>query len=89
MCPSCGNLRSVCSDPSIDWHPRTSVCYAAATREWGRRILEKRHEKAKTPATALGPLDGKSVFVTEDPPTPEEDEFATPIGEPGTIVLLS
>lgn len=87
MCTSCGNLRSVCSDPSIDWHPRTTVCWASGTREWGRRILEKRYEKSEFPTDALTPLDGRAVYVTEVAPPLEEDEFADLPGEGGAIVL--
>ena len=74
VCPSCGNLRSECSDPSIDWHPHTSVCYATATREWGIRKLQEKHKNVEPSSNALHPLDGVSVYVATVPP--EDDEFA-------------
>lgn len=88
MCSSCGNLRSVCSDPLIDWHPRTTVCWATATREWGKRVLEKRYEKSDFPTDSLTPLDGRAVYVSEIEPAPEEDEFADVPADSGTIELL-
>lgn len=72
---SCGNLRSVCSDPDVDWHPRTSVCYATAAIEWGRRRLDEKwaNKKAEDGAT---PLDGVGIYATEQAPDPSADEFA-------------
>lgn len=65
MC-SCGNLRSVCSDPSIDWHPQTSVCYASASVAWGQRRLREKHPKVPDgKSESLHPLDGVSVWVTD------------------------
>lgn len=75
VCPSCGNLRSVCSDPSIDWHPRTTVCYWAAAVEWGRRQYEKKYGNEKT-ALGATPLDGIGIYATDQAPPLGEDEFA-------------
>lgn len=74
VCPSCGNLRSECSDPSIDWHPRKSVCWASASRQWGARRLGEKYRTKKVDPGALHPLDGVSVWVSQV--EPEEDEFA-------------
>ena len=74
VCPSCGNLRSVCSDPARDWHPHESVCWPTATREWGVRRLQAKHEKVEVSDDALHPLDGVSVWVADEPP--EDDPFA-------------
>lgn len=76
VCRSCGNLRSVCSDPSIDHHPRTSVCWPTATREWAKRRLQETYKDEKPASVQLHPLDGLSVYTTEIPPPPDEDEFA-------------
>lgn len=75
MCPSCGRLRSICSDPSIDWHPRMSVCYPSAAIEWGQRRLEKKWGSEKAPDGAT-PLDGVGIWVTDEAPDPAVDEFA-------------
>jgi hypothetical protein len=77
VCPRCGNLRSECSDPTIDWHPHESVCWASATRDWGMRVLRDKHETKKPGAAALHPLDGVTVFVSQQEPE-GDDPFAGP-----------
>lgn len=76
VCSQCGNLRSECSDPSIDWHPRTGVCWASATRMWAKDLLDKHHSKDEIPEGALHPLLGKWVWVSQIAPPEDEDEFA-------------
>ena len=76
VCPSCGNLRSECSDPAVDWHPRTSTCWATASREWGIRVLRERHKNAKDDKGSLHPLEGVSAWVSQVPPPEGQDEFA-------------
>lgn len=73
MCPSCGNLRSECSDPTRDWHPHTTVCWATATRDWGARRLAEKHKHADLADDALHPLDGVSIFAAPFPP--DVDDF--------------
>ncbi|GEB17220.1 hypothetical protein GUY44_11910 [Pimelobacter simplex] len=75
VCPSCGNLRSTCSDPTIDWHPRTSVCYATAAVQWGQRRLQKKWGD-KAAEDGASPLDGVAIYATDQAPEPSEDEFA-------------
>lgn len=76
VCKRCGNLISVCSDPTRDWHPRESTCYPTATREWGLRVLgERRPEKPST--EGLHDNDGVAVWVSEEPiPEGDPDPFA-------------
>lgn len=68
---SCGNLRSVCSDPDVDWHPQESVCWASATRQWGVRRLQEQHKGFDYEARddrgepLMSPLDGVSVWVSD------------------------
>lgn len=67
---SCGNLRSVCSDPARDWHPQESTCWVAATREWGVRRVQDRHKNFDYQLRVdgelmMGPLDGVSVWVSD------------------------
>lgn len=76
VCRKCGNLRSVCSDPAVDWHPHSDTCYATATAEWGIRRLQAKHEKEQRDGAGLHPLDGVSVFTSQFAPAPEADEFA-------------
>jgi hypothetical protein len=71
ICGRCGNLRSVCSDASIDWHPQESVCYPTGTREWGVRRVQAKHKNFKPDATdergelLMSPLDGLTVWVSD------------------------
>lgn len=71
ICARCGNLRSLCSDPAIDWHPQESVCWVTATQEWGWRRLHNKHKDFKTDTLddrgepPMSPLDGLSVWVTD------------------------
>lgn len=76
VCPRCGNLRAECENPDLDWHPRTSVCWAMATEEWAGRRLQARHEGEKVSDDALHPLDGRWVWVSTVAPAEGEDEFA-------------
>lgn len=76
VCSSCGNLRSVCSDPNIDWHPRISTCYATASREWGDRRLAEKYKDWKSDSVHDHPLDGVTVWVSQEPPSEDEDEFS-------------
>lgn len=75
VCSSCGNLRSVCSNPAVDWYPQRDVCYATAAREMTWRRLERKHEKndrAKA-LTQAHPFDGLSVWVSSENLTPDDD----------------
>ena len=74
VCPNCGNLRSVCSDPSIDWHPHTSTCWAGATRDWGVRRFQEKHKDEPFEPTKIHSTEGVSIWVSQTPP--EVDEFA-------------
>lgn len=76
VCPQCGNLRSECSDPTIDWHPRSSVCWATASREWGERVLRKKHEKEQVEDNQLDYMAGRWVWVSTIAPDFDKDEFA-------------
>lgn len=66
VCRQCGNLRSECSDPDVDWHPQESVCWATATRDWGIRVLADRHKDEKPGIDAIHPLDGVTVWTSRD-----------------------
>lgn len=76
ICRQCGNLRSECSDPAIDWHPRTTVCWASASTQLALRYVNDKHGKTERSPNALHPTDGLSVFVSQVPPAEDEDEFA-------------
>lgn len=76
MCPSCGNLRSVCSDPTRDWYPYREVCRATAAREltW-RRLGAKYPPLDDKNASIPHPLDGVGVGMLLDDPDPDEKFF--------------
>lgn len=76
VCSQCGNLTSECSDVERDWHPRTGVCWATATREWAEGVLRRRHEKDEVGEDELSYLSGRYVWVSSQEPSPDEDEFA-------------
>lgn len=71
ICPSCGNLRSVCSDPERPFYPQRAVCYATAVKEVTVRRLRKLH--SQDAAEALHPLDGLGVWASPDDLTPDDD----------------
>lgn len=71
ICPSCGNLRAVCSDPNVPLYPQRRMCYATAVRDLTVRRLQKKH-KAE-PGEELHPLDGLSVWVSPEDLTPDDD----------------
>jgi hypothetical protein len=78
VCPSCGNLRSVCSDPTRDWYPYKAQCYATGARDLVLRRLGKKYPppgSKEHPETAPHPLDGVSVGVLLDDPDPDETFF--------------
>jgi hypothetical protein len=72
VCPSCGNLRSVCEDPDRLWYPQRSVCWATASREnVVRRLNEKRRDVE--PDRGYLPSDGEHIWVSTHDLTPEAD----------------
>lgn len=72
VCPSCGGLRSECSDPTRDLYPQRSTCWPTAVRESVVRQLQERHEKAKPNEAGLKPLDGVSIWVSEYDLNPDD-----------------
>lgn len=72
ICPKCGNLRSVCSDPNVPWYPQRSTCYATAVEEATRRAwhdkLDGKHYD-RTPQ----PRDGTHVWASRQDLTPDDD----------------
>jgi hypothetical protein len=72
VCPDCGNLRSVCSDPERAFYPQRRMCYATAVRELTLRRLQAKH-KQEPGIDDLHPLDGMGVYVSPDDLTPDDD----------------
>lgn len=74
VCPSCGNLREVCSDPNRNWYPQKVTCYASADRELTMRRLQAKY-KAEPGTRSLHPFDGVSVWMSEHDFQPDETFF--------------
>lgn len=64
ICPQCGNLRSVCSDDSVDWHPQETYCYATAAVTWKWRKLREEYP-AELKIDGAHALDGLSVWASD------------------------
>lgn len=75
ICPSCGNPRSVCSDPNVPLYPQRSVCYVTAIKELAARQLRKKYPKE--PGPELHPLDGISIWASPHDLTPDDDFLGT------------
>lgn len=85
VCPNCGNLRSVCSDPDIPWYPQRSECYASAAKDLTWRRLRKRYQQ-EPDVSRLHPLDGVNVWMSEHDFAPDETFFdlrESTHGDPG------
>jgi hypothetical protein len=72
VCPDCGNLRSVCSDPERAFYPQRRMCYASAVRDLTARRLHEKHGHPDGVAD-LHPLDGMGLYVSPDDLTPDDD----------------
>lgn len=75
MCSTCGNLIADCSNPEIDWHPRTTLCFANATTKWAWRKMNDKHKDVRESLDGLHPTEGMSIWVSTVPPPEGEDEF--------------
>ena len=73
VCPRCGNLREVCSDPDRGHYPQRSMCYVTATVELTRRRVAKRYEKNEPGTDGLHPLDGMVIWASPEDLTPDDD----------------
>ena len=72
ICPRCGNLRSVCSDPERPVYPQRTMCYLTAVRDLTMRRVAARY--AQEPGTReLHPTDGMSLWASPDDLTPESN----------------
>jgi len=71
VCPSCGELRSVCSDPDVPNYPQRSMCYISAAEAvtW-RRVREKHKDRKPTDPS---PIDGMSIWMARDDLTPDDN----------------
>lgn len=71
VCSQCGNLRSICSDPSQPFHPQESVCWSTAAQQWGIRRLRDQHKnfdhetRDSRGELVMSPLEGVTVWVSD------------------------
>lgn len=75
VCDQCGNLRSVCSDKSVEWIPQREVCYATADRELTMRRLQAKFKNREPGTRTLHPFDGVSIWMSQDDWRPDEKFF--------------
>jgi len=73
VCPSCGNLRSICSDSQVDWYPQKSTCWASAGQAVTDRQLDEKYGRERTAKPHA--LDGVSVWVSDQDLTPDDPFF--------------
>lgn len=73
ICPDCGNLRNVCSDPKRDWYAQRTMCYATAAREQLVRTLQKQH--GDPDGGKPHPLDGLTSWVSDQDLNPDDTSW--------------
>lgn len=71
ICPHCGNLRSVCSDPERAIYPQRSMCYVSAVTGLTWRRVHKKH--GEPGVEKLHPTDGMTVWASVENLSPEDD----------------
>lgn len=82
LCPQCGQLRSICSDPSVSHYPQLHVCWATAAQMVASRRFHNLHEKAKPDSAGYLPTDGALVWVSDEDLTPDDDFLRQGLGSP-------
>lgn len=71
ICPSCGNLRSICSDPDRPVYPQRTMCYVTAVRDLSIRRIQKKYTEEPSD-TGLHPTDGMSIWASSEDLTPDD-----------------
>lgn len=72
ICPDCGNLRSICSDPTRQWYVNRRMCFATAARSLMWRAVREKHKDNEPGTKALHPLDGMDLWASEFDLTPDD-----------------
>lgn len=70
VCGQCGNLRSVCSDPTLPVYPQRTMCYITAVKEKTLRQVDAKYGEAK--GNALHPTDGMTVWASHEDLSPDD-----------------
>ena len=72
ICPQCGNLIDVCSDPNVDWYPQRDVCYATRAKDITWRMIHKKHGQPEWNDPNPHPIDGWRVGAAQYDLTPDD-----------------
>lgn len=75
VCRECGNLKSVCSDPTVQYYPQRSYCYASAAREQIWRRTRKAYKHPDADAAEPHITDGLAWWMSLHDLTPDDDFF--------------
>lgn len=75
VCRECGNLKSVCADPTVPWYPQRSYCYASAAREQIWRRTRKAFKQPDSTQAEPHTTDGLAWWMSQHDLTPEDDFF--------------
>ncbi|VXC08880.1 hypothetical protein [Aeromicrobium sp. 9AM] len=76
LCPQCGQLRSICSDPATVFHPRLHTCFLTSAQQMHERRWRRKYEKTEPDRDGWLPTDGSFVWVSDDPGEPDENPFS-------------
>lgn len=71
LCPECGNVRAICSDPHRPVYPQRSTCYIAAVRDMTTRQVKKKY--GEPDGDDLHPMDGVSIWASPENVNPDDD----------------
>lgn len=79
VCPDCGNLRSVCSDPErVTFYPQRSYCYATAVKAQVWRRVEALYGHPDPKSSNEHFTDGLKIGATLYDFTPDDGFLDTP-----------
>lgn len=74
VCPSCGNLKSYCSQQGLELYPQREECFVTAARDLAIRRVRGKF-KQEPDASGLHPLDGVSVWMSDRDLNPDDEFF--------------
>lgn len=77
ICPKCGNLRSICSNPDLTAYPTPSTCHVSAVREQAERMWQAVRE-GKSPESVMAAglpqaTDGTHIWASLEDLAPESN----------------
>lgn len=72
VCPECGNLTSVCSDPDVAWFPQRTACYASAALAVTRRRVAAAYGHPEPEEKSVHPTDGLGWWMARHDLTPDD-----------------